>query len=416
MHTRIIAFLSAVLIFAACGIEIKESEFSQWRGKNRDGIYQEKNLLKEWPEEGPALLWSYEGIGAGHGSAAITKDKIFVTGMPDTSQTAGVLSALDHSGNLIWKKEFGPDWNENFPGSRSTPTIVDDLIYLESGSGKVYCLKTSDGSEVWSIDFFEDLKADSLQFGFSESVLIDSMHLICVPGGIENNVVALNRFTGEKIWSSKGYGEPATYNSPILVNHNDQRLVIAMSSSSIMGIDADTGEMYWRIHQFQDNKIHANTPLYKDGKILVASVSSRDSSGLVLLQLSDDGKNADILWRNERFRNFMGGLILKDGFIYGSAYLKKDWQCINWETGESQYTNKELSGGAIIYADGLYYCYTEREGEIALVNATPDTFDIISKFPVPLGEIEHWAHPVIKAGKLYVRHGNALMAYDILSN
>jgi outer membrane protein assembly factor BamB len=41
------------------------------------------------------------------------------------------------------------------------------------------------------------------------------------------------------------------------------------------------------------------------------------------------------------------------------------------------------------------------------------TFDIRGRFSVPLGTNEHWAHPVIHHKKLYIRHGNALMVYNI---
>lgn len=270
------------------------------------------------------MLWSFEGLGFGHSSVAVANNKVYVTGIKDTIVSVGTLFNFDLTGNLLWQKDYGKDFTSNFHGTRSTPVIVGDLIYIESGMGAVYCLNAETGDQVWSVDFINDLGVDSvILFGFSESVLIDGDNLICVPGGKENNVVALNRFTGKKIWRSKGFEEPATYNSPILVNHNGQRLVIAMSASSIMGIDAATGEM--------------------------------------LVQ------------------------------------------------------NKDLCGGSIIYADGLFYCYAENDGVVALVNASPEKFEIISKFPVPLGTDQHWARLVIKDKRLYVRHGNALMVYNIFS-
>jgi len=226
-------------------------------------------------------------------------------------------------------------------------------------------------------------------------------------------MVALNRFTGKKIWASPAYGEPATYTSPILVNHNNHRLLVNLTASSIIGLDADTGEMYWRIHQFQDNKIHANTPAYFDGKILVSSASRKDSSGLVLLQLSPDGRKAEIVWRNKEYTNLMEGFIIKDGYMYGSAYLQPKWFCVDLKTGLTKYIAKGLGGGPMIYANGNYYCYAEKDGEMALAEATPEQFVIISRFKVPLGTAQHWAHPVIADGKLYLRHNDALMVYDL---
>jgi len=171
--------------------------------------------------------------------------------------------------------------------------------------------------------------------------------------------------------------------------------------------------MYWQVHQFQDNKIHANTPVYFDGKLLISSASRKDSSGLVMLQLSPDGKKAEIVWRNKEFINLMGGFILKDGFVYGGAYLQPKWFCIDTKTGQTKYIAKELGGGPVIYADGLFYCYAEKDGEMALTNGNPEQFSIIGKFKVPLGTAQHWAHPVIADGKLYIRHNEALMVYDI---
>ncbi|HSO89425.1 MAG TPA: PQQ-binding-like beta-propeller repeat protein [Draconibacterium sp.] len=417
--SRLILSLALIAFCTATGCQPKTfntdiTDISDWQGPSRNGIFPEKNLLKQWPEKGPEMAWSFDGLGFGHSSVAVANNKVFVTGIKDTIVSAGTLYSFDLKGKLLWQKDYGKDFTSNFHGTRSTPVVVDNLLYIESGMGAVYCLNAENGDQVWSVDFIKDLGVDSvIQFGYSESVLIDGDNLICVPGGKENNVVALNRFTGKKVWSSKGFEEPATYNSPILINRNGQRLIIAMTASSIMGIDAANGEMYWRVEQTQQNKIHANTPVYGDGKILVASAGREKTSGIVMLQLSNDGKNVTELWRNNKLTNLMGGMIKLGDFLYLSAYLKPDWQVIDWNTGEMKIQNKELGGGSVIYADGMFYCYTENDGQMALVNASPEKFEVVSKFPVPLGTDQHWARPVIKDGKLYIRHGNALMVYVI---
>lgn len=390
------------------------NEKSDWQGPNRDCIYPAKNLLKQWPENGPALVWSFEGLGYGHSAVAVANNKVFVTGVNDTIESIGALYTFDLNGKLLWKKEYGKDFALNFHGTRSTPVVVDNLIYIESGMGAIYCLNTDNGEEVWKIDFLKDLGVDSvIQFGYSESILIDGDNLICVPGGKTNNVVALNRFTGKTVWSSPGNSEIATYNSPILINHNGKKLVIAMTSHSVMGFDAATGEKYWRVEQTQGNKIHANTPVYADGKLLVASAGREKTSGIVMLQLSEDGKSVTEIWRNSKLMNLMGGMVKLGDHLYLSAYLKSDWQVLDWNTGELKIQNKEFGGGSVIYADGLFYCYGENDGEIALMEATPEQLKFISKFKVPLGTDQHWARLVIENGLLYVRHGNALMAYKV---
>lgn len=76
------------------------------------------------------------------------------------------------------------------------------------------------------------------------------------------------------------------------------------------------------------------------------------------------------------------------------------------------YTSKEIGNGVVIYADGMLYCYS-MQGELALVEADPAGFKVVSKTKVLLGSEQHWAHPVIYDGVLYVRHGKALIAYKV---
>jgi outer membrane protein assembly factor BamB len=383
---------------------------SQWRGPNRDGKYPEKNLLKKWPDSGPEIIWSFEGLGDGHGNVGIGMDRIFVCGMIDS---LGHLFSFDLSGKLLWKKPYGPEWYKDYTGVRSTPTVVDDLVYFESGQGVVYCYNGKTGTLIWSIDLLSKFNAENIQWGMAESLLVDGDKIYCTPGGKEHNVVALNRFSGATIWTSKGNGQPAAYCSPILVNHNGTQLIVTMTAESVIGIDANTGESYWNIEQRQGNKIHANTPIYYDGKIMCSSASNKEGfDGTVLIQLSEDGRNAEVIWRNTDITNLMGGFILQDGFVYGSKYRSSEWYCLDWETGKVQYISKPFRNGVVVYADGLFYCYSEG-GEMALADGDPNSFTVISEFKIPLGTNQHWAHPVLDDGRLYVRHGDALMVYDI---
>lgn len=399
-----------LIVVAFLFSSIEPEKISQWRGPNRDGKYPDTNLLKQWPESGPDLLWSFEGLGEGHGNVGIGKNKLFVCGMPDS---IGVLYSFNLKGDLLWQKEYGLEWYKNYTGSRSTPTVVGDLVYFESGQGVVFCYDANSGDLIWSIDLLRKFNAENIQWGMAESLLVDGNTLYCTPGGSESNIVALNRFTGETIWTSPGNRQPAAYCSPILVEHNNTRLIVTMTDESVIGLDAETGEYYWSIEQQQGNKIHANSPVYYDGKILCSSAFARSEyCGTVQIQLSEDGKKADVVWRRKEITNLMGGIILNDGFIFGSLYKKSDWYCQNWETGKTEYISKDLSSGVVVYADGLFYCYSQK-GEMALVDADQHEFKIISSFDVPLGTNQHWAHPVINNGRMYIRHGNALMAYDI---
>ena len=406
MKLRETLFSVILVAMVSCSGSIEKS---QWRGPDRDGKYPGTGLMKQWPEDGPELLWSFEGLGAGHGSVGVADDRIFVLGMPDTM---GVIYSFDMQGNLLWKKEYGLEWYQNYTGARSTPTIVGDMLYFVSGQGVAYCMETGKGEIVWSADMFEKFGAQNITWGIAESPLLDGDRIILTPGGAEHNVVALDRFTGELIWTTKGNGEQSAYCSPILAQHNDSPLIITMTSESILGIDAEHGKTYWRFEHRQRHKIHANSPIYSGGRVFCASQNADTLNGLVMIQLSEDGMSAEVGWRNEEAVNLIGGIILHDNCIFSSPYNKMGFYCIDAATGTQRYYSDRISGGALIFSEGLFYSYGT-DGVFSLLDADSDGCRVISRFEVKLGTAQHWAHPVIHNGCLYVRHGDALMCYDI---
>ena len=379
---------------------------AQWRGPQRDGVYPGEELLDVWPEGGPKLLWVADSIGEGFSSAAVTDTRVFVTGMADGK---GHLFAYNHQGSQIWKSEYGTEWTKNYPGSRTTPVVVGNRIYLMNALGTVLCFDTR-GKKVWSVDVAQPYKAKDVSWGLVESLLVDGDTVYCTPGGETATVIALNRHTGETIWESKGNGEGSAYCSPRLVTHNGRRLVVTMTAKSAIGIDPDTGELLWSHPHVTDYDVNANTPLYHDGYLLTLSGYG---TGAQKLKLNSDGTGVEKVWSEKTLDSQFGSAVLVDGFLYGSGQKHRGWHCLDWGTGEVKYTAKVLGGkGNIIYADGLAYCYSEK-GDVGLVKLSPEAFEVISWFSVEQGSAQHWAHPVIHKGTLYVRHGTALMAYDI---
>ena len=396
----------AVSLFVLCVALLSGPIEAQWRGSQRDGIYPGENLLDVWPETGPELLWLVEGIGRGYSSAAVTADRVFVTGMIDG---IGYLFAFDLQGKQIWKSTYGPEWNADYPGARTTPVVVGNWIYLMSAMGNVLCLDT-DGKKVWSVDMVQQFQAKKNNWGLTESLLVDSDMVFCTPGGPSVTVASLNRHTGEVLWKSKGNGEASSYCSPRLITHNNRRLIVTMTSKSVVGVDADTGEFLWCHGHVTSYDVNPNTPLYHDGHLFTFSGYG---TGGQKFKLNRDATDVEKVWGQATMDSQFGSAVLVDGFLYGSGQNSRGWHCVDWETGEVKYTVKALGNkGNIIYADGMAYCYGEK-GDVGLVKPTPDAFEVVSSFKIDRGSDQHWAHPVIRNGRLYVRHGEVLMVYDI---
>jgi len=397
-------FLSVFLIFYNYGIS---QEISQWRGKNRDGIYNETGLLKKWPEEGPKLLWHFNELGVGHASAAVTKNMVYTAGTTDKGN--GFIIALDHSGKKIGKTEYGKEWIVDWEGVRSSPMVYGDKVYFMSAYGKLICLNAKNGKTIWTVDLFKDYDGRNIRWGITENLLIDGNKLFVTPGGIEANLIALDKNTGKLIWKSKGKGEKSAYCSPALIELENKKLIVTQTANSIIGIDAANGKLLWSHAHPNRYSVHANTPLYHNGQIYCVSGYGK---GGVMLKLSDNGNSVSEVWKDESLDDKMGGVILLNGRIYGSGDSNKKWFCLDWKTGKVLFNSKMIKVGNIIWADNLLYCYGQG-GNVALVEPKSDSFNLISKFKVPYGEKYHWAHLIIHNKKLFVRHGTSLMVYSI---
>lgn len=376
-----------------------------WRGDN-NGIYLETGLLKEWPINGPEILWTAEGLGEGHSSPVFANDKIYLSTMIGDE---GYIFIFSQNGEVLKKISYGKEFAESYPGARSSVVVAGDLMYMYSGFGELLCIDQESEEVKWRKNAFSDFDGENIRWGVTETVVLNDNMVYFTPGGKNNNVVALNRFNGELIWTSAGKGEVSAYCTPLLIELSDRKLLVTHTASHILGLDAETGELLWDYPQANRWSVHANTPMYYAGDLFCFSGYGK---GGVKLDLSDDGSSISKQWEKVELDGRMGGMVVVDGYLYGSGDKAREWRCVDWETGEEKYVAKDIAKGVVIYADGMLYCYSER-GELALVEATPAAFNIISQTSVELGTAQHWAHPVINNGRLFVRHGDVLIAYKI---
>ncbi len=394
------------LCFLLVSVLLNAQDNIQWRGTDRTGIYKEEGLLKQWPAEGPKMNWHFDGLGDGHTSVAIDDDKIYLTGM---QEKVGYLYVLDLSGKLLVKKEYGPEWSKNYDGPRGTVTVNEGKLYIMSGMGVLYCFNQKTLDVTWKKNILDEFDASNIVWGISEAPLIIGDKLIATPGGETHNVVALNKNTGELIWSCAGEGDKSAYCSPLYIKDQEVPQIVTITAKNVVGIDIENGKKLWSHKKTNMFAVHANTPVYGNNMILC---TSGYGAGSIMLRLVEGGRNIELVWETKDLDNKIGGMVKVGDYAYGSGDRNRYWYCVDWKSGEIKYKEKGVAMGNIIANNDMLYIYTNK-GEIILANATPDKFDIISRFPVTMGTSQHWAHPVIYKGKLFVRHGDSLMAYNL---
>jgi outer membrane protein assembly factor BamB len=395
-------------------------DIAQWRGPERSGIYPETGLLDKWPEEGPELLWNMEGIGKGVSSVSVADGVIYATGRKDSIE---YLSGIDPAnGNLLWQIPYGLSPRRSFKETRSSPTIEGDWIFLISGRGEVVCVDISRQQVKWRVDAFKKFKGIYATWEIAESPLLVDNKVIYTPAGHSTTMVALDKETGETIWASETIHDTTAYVSPILIDQGDKRIIVNVLRYNIIGVDAENGDMLWTYDYTELAKpfwhdqahfINAITPLFKNGRLFITSGYNHTSA---MFELAPDGSGISLVWKQPVLDTHHGGVVLLDGYIYGSTWINNSegtWACVEWETGNLMYDTEWNNKGSIIAADGKLILYEEKRGFVGLVNPSPEDLQVISSFQHKQGSGPHWAHPSIKDGVLYIRHGETLTAYKI---
>jgi len=410
MKNLYILFVLAIL----CSCSTQNNKVYQFRGEGRNGIYQESNLLKEWPEEGPEEIWSIQSVGNGFSTPIFTEDKFYIAGETDS---LAILYCFDLEGNMIWQTKLGGEWMRSFPGARMAATIAGDLVYTGTGLGDLYCLDADNGDLIWSKGFDDDFGGIQMLHGYSEAPVIDGDKVFWTPGGKEFNAVGLDRYTGEIIWSNKGFGERSGYNQGQLIELAERKIYVTFSAYHLMGFDTETGELLWS--QEQDNlpmerrtlgygDTHTNPVIFDDGFIYYATA---DGLGGIKLELSADGSEITEVWRNKSNDALMGGLMKIDDYLYCASFSHPFLRSFSASTGEIT-DSLRIGRGSLIAADGLFYYYSQF-GNMLLLSYDNGDIEEISSFKITKGDLQHFSHPVINKSVLYIRHGQALIAYDI---
>jgi len=414
--------LPAVILFAtqkACSADTEaengliaspEPDWPQWRGPRRDGISDEKDLLKSWPKSGPELLWKAGDLGKGWSSPIAVGPRLYITGDVDNDL---VIFAFDRNGNPKWQTKNGRSWKGSYPGSRACCVFSEGRLYNMNAHGRVACLDAASGREIWNVKILERFDAKNITWALSECLLVDGPHVIVTPGGKKALMAALDKRNGRTVWTTQPVGDENTSHcSPILFRHDGRRVIANCSAEQGFGVDADTGKLLWTVPLKNQYGTNISTPVYGDGLIYYVTPYAEHGRAY-RLKTNRSGISAQHVWTCE-LDTVTGSGVLVDNVFFSARYRKPEkwWFGLDWRTGQTKYELKELTTGAAIYADGRLYCLDER-GNVALLK--PDGLEITGRFQLPVKTIRRdaWAHPVLNDGRLYLRYHDTLWCYDV---
>lgn len=388
------------------------ADWPQWQGPDRTNVSQETGLLKSWPEGGPAKVWVSRDAGLGYAGMAVVGDTLYTLGARGDQEFLIALNVSD--GLEKWSTAISNLLTNNWgDGPRSTPTVVDGMVYALSGTGTIMCANVIDGNIAWQANA-SDFGGMKPGWGYCESVLVDGEKVLWTPGGKQGAVVALNRKTGDKVWQSSEFTDGAQYASITVAEHGGRRQYIQLVQKQVFSVDAASGELLWK-SDWPGSTAVVPTPIFHDGRVYV---TSGYGAGCKLVSLSDNNEPTEV-YANQTMKNHHGGVLRLGDYVYGYSD-GAGWLCQDFATGETIWRERQgLGKGCLTYADDRLYLVEERRGDVVLIDASSERWTERGRFTLepqsdqrnPNGKI--WTHPTVANGRLYLRDQDILISYDI---
>jgi outer membrane protein assembly factor BamB len=418
-----------LLLSLLLGVSVRADNWPQWRGPNRDGVWEETGILESFPAEGLKICWRAP-VGPGWSSPIVAQGRVFLTDTqlrtPQTKERERILCFEEATGKPLWTYSYEvsyPDWA--YPpqqergaelGPIATPIVEAGKLYAVGGNGQVHCLDARTGKVLWDKRLEKEYEIEVLKC--RASPLIDGQRLVLFTGAKPGAcVLALDKDTGKEVW--KALDESVTNSSPIIITAGGKRQLIVWTGLSVTSLDPATGKTYWRERQVTDNSYAVSTPVASKDLLLIAGL---------MLQLDDKKPAASVLWpeakaASRRILSYTSTALIQGDHVY-SAKSSGDLVCIEARTGKEVWKTDKVTGltqGASIHptANGAsVFLYTD-QGELIRAQLTPKEYKEISRFRLLEPQYPHagskvaWAPPAFANGRVFARNEVELVCVDL---
>ena len=412
-------------------------DWPQWRGPDRDGFAADGETLgPAWgiDSDPPPTRFTLDGLGAGFASVAVVGDRLYTTGNFEGGQhvVAVDLPADGQEAQIAWTTPITEGVPQHgYEGSRSTPTVAGEFVYVTGSGGSVACLNAGDGSVAWRRDFGDAYGSAGQQWGYAESPLVDGDRVVFTPGADDALLVACDRFTGKELWRADypetldGGKREAGYGSAVISEGGGVRQYVMMAGGGTVGVRAEDGEVLWSSPAAANGVAVIPTPLVEGDTVFVSSGYGAGAACFTLSADGDGGADAQLKYElpGRTFQNHHGQMILHEGHVYagtGHGGKANSPVCVRLSGGEIVWGGGKDrlrgpgKGSAALIAVGDELLFRYQSGELSRVALTPDGYNETGRFTPDFNTNQpSWAHPAVADGVLYVREQGTLLAYDL---
>jgi outer membrane protein assembly factor BamB len=392
----------------AASAHASRNYWTNFRGPNRDGRYDEMQVLTTWPAGGLTPLWK-QPAGLGFASFTIADGRAYTI---EQRRRQEVVAAYDvGTGRELWVQGWNAEYADSTgDGPRTTPTWDDGRIYALGATGELRCLDAKTGAVAWGKNILTENQAGNLSWAMAASPLIVDDKVIVLPGGSGGkSVVAYNKLTGAPVWKSQN--DPAAYVSPMLVTLAGRRQILVVSASRVFGLEPRDGALLWSQTWDTDMGINVSQPIMVDKNRFFISSGYGKGASLVEVTSAGNSFTARSVWENITMKNKFNSSVLHEGHVYGLD--EGILTCVDVNTGARKWKGGRYGYGQVLLASGHLIVMSDT-GELALVKASPTEYSEVARFAALEGKT--WNYPAIAGGRLFVRNATQMAAYKITAD
>ena len=435
--------LAVVFVVSDSLAQESESRFDwpSFLGPDRNSRSMETGILRDWSNGKLKVLWE-RPIGRGYVLGSIADGRFFQFDAKET--TCRLICRNAATGEEIWDFGYEFEYTDMYQfeaGPRATPVVDGDRVYIYGVEGMLHCIDIKTGKSVWKIDVNEKYGVVQNFFGVGSTPMVVDDALIVMVGGSPdefrdqtNNrldivkpngtaVVAFDKRSGKQLYA---FGNDLASYSSINTYRVAQKLnAVAWLRDAVVGFEVKNGKQLWsypyRARKYES--VNASTPVVQGTKIFLCESYG---PGSLLLDVANEKPNRvwnDTNPRKQALATHWNTPVFHEGFLYachGEGRANCEIRCIEFDTGTVKWKQRGYGRSSLTYIDGHFVVLDER-GELFLIKAKPESFELVSKYSNQKGEglnlnYPCWAAPVIANGRLYVRGRDRLVCLQLISN
>jgi len=418
--------IGIILVFGV--LNVAAQDWPDWRGENRDGVWNETGVVEKFSTDSLPAVWSVP-VGAGYSGPTVANGKVYLTDrMEKPEPTEGVLCFDEQTGKKIWEYRYECEYEGvGYPaGPRASVVINHGKAYALGTMGNLFCFDAENGDIIWQRDLNRDYKIRMPIWGIAATPLIaDGKVILQISGSDNASVVALDKNTGKEIW--RNLDDMASYSAPVLITQANKNVVVVWTEDSLSGLDPSTGKVFWRILWKIKMGMGISTPVLYKNYIFVSCFYS----GSLLVKLGENSLTAEKVWQrqgqSERKTDALHCVIntpvILDDYIYGvDSY--GELRCLKLETGDRVWENltavpKNRWANIHFIQHGNKTWMFNEKGELIISKLDPQGFHEISRTKIieptkkqlPRGVT--WSHPAFANQHVFARNDNRLICVDV---